>query len=132
MGAGGRRAEQATPDEKRRGRAAAARNVSSAAADGGGPSHRQNAPAPSRVPAPTALRLLALAAGVALLAAGLGLGWLALFAARRGEGVFVPIAGVALQALVGGRALTRWALEKERHSALGSPITAGGPYPHLS
>ncbi|HVE79226.1 MAG TPA: hypothetical protein VNA89_10210 [Gemmatimonadaceae bacterium] len=67
------------------------------------------------MPPATLLRVLALVAGVAgvvLVAGGLALGWLAVVAARRGEGVFVPVAGVALLAVAGGGALVRWAAER--------------------
>lgn len=56
------------------------------------------------------VRTLALAGAVALLAAGGVLGYVAVVAARRSEGVFLPVGYVAAICLLGAGALVRVAL----------------------
>jgi hypothetical protein len=59
-----------------------------------------------------ALRILALAAATVLLAAGGVLGYVAVVALRRSEGVFLPAGYVAIACLMAGlmlgRAVLRW------------------------
>jgi hypothetical protein len=55
-------------------------------------------------------RALAAAAAALLLAGGVVLGYIAVVALRRGEGVFLPAGYVALLCLAGGAALARLAL----------------------
>jgi hypothetical protein len=62
------------------------------------------------IPVHTALRVLAGLAGAALLAAGLTLGYIAVIAARRSEGVFLPAGYVAIACLVAGGLLLRVSL----------------------
>ncbi len=52
-------------------------------------------------------RVLVLLLAVALLGAGLTLGYIAVIAARRSEGVFMPAGYVALACLAGGAFLLR-------------------------
>jgi hypothetical protein len=58
------------------------------------------------------LRVLATLAGAALLAAGITLGYIAVIAARRSEGVFLPAGYVAVACLVAGGLLLRVALRE--------------------
>jgi len=53
------------------------------------------------------VRVLLLLLAVVLLAAGLTLGYVAVIAARRSEGVFMPAGYVALACLAGGAFLLR-------------------------
>lgn len=53
------------------------------------------------------IRVLLLLLAVVLLAAGLTLGYVAVIAARRSEGVFMPAGYVALACLAGGAFLLR-------------------------
>ena len=55
-------------------------------------------------------RIVALAGAVVLLATGTVLGYIAVIAARRSEGVFVPAGYVAALCLLGASALVRVAL----------------------
>ena len=55
-------------------------------------------------------RIVALAGAVVLLATGTVLGYIAVIAARRSEGVFVPAGYVAALCLLGAGALVRVAL----------------------
>jgi hypothetical protein len=64
---------------------------------------------PGTLSAPIARVLAAVAAGL-LLAAGVVLGYIAVVAVRRGEGVFLPAGYVALLCLAGGGLLARLAL----------------------
>ena len=59
---------------------------------------------------PTWLRGVAVVAGALLVAVALGLGWIAVIAARRSEGVFLPAGYVAAACAAGGVALARWGL----------------------
>ena len=56
---------------------------------------------------PLALRVGAIVAGLALLVAGAVLGYIAVVALRRSEGVFMPAGYVALACLAGGVWLLR-------------------------
>jgi hypothetical protein len=58
------------------------------------------------------LRVLATLAGAALLAAGVTLGYIAVIAARRSEGVFLPAGYVAIACLVAGGLVLRVALRE--------------------
>jgi hypothetical protein len=58
------------------------------------------------------LRVLATFAGAALLAAGVALGYIAVIAARRSEGVFLPAGYVAIACLVAGGMLLRATLRE--------------------
>lgn len=58
-------------------------------------------------PLPPVLRGLALVVSLALLAAGVVLGTIAVIAVRRNEGVFLPAGYVAIACLVGGAFLLR-------------------------
>lgn len=53
---------------------------------------------------------MAFAAGAALLVVALVLGWIAVIAARRSEGVFLPAGYVAAGCGAGAIALFRWAM----------------------
>ena len=55
------------------------------------------------------IRLLALLGAAVLLVAGVGLGYIAVVAARRSEGVFLPAGYVACVCLVGAGLLARFA-----------------------
>ncbi len=57
--------------------------------------------------APLVVRLLLGLAAAALLVAGAVLGYIAVFALRRGEGVFLPAGYVAVACLAGGYFLVR-------------------------
>lgn len=59
---------------------------------------------------PAWLRGMAFAAGAVLLAVALVLGWIAVIAARRSEGVFLPAGYVAAGCGAGAIALFRWAM----------------------
>jgi hypothetical protein len=61
-------------------------------------------------PLPGALRALAFFLAALLLAAGCGLGYIAVIALRRSEGVFMPTGYVAIACLAGGVMLLRVAL----------------------
>jgi len=62
------------------------------------------------VPAHAIVRVLGGIAGGALLAAGATLGYIAIIAARRSEGVFLPAGYVAVACLVAGGLLLRMSL----------------------
>jgi hypothetical protein len=57
------------------------------------------------------IRVLAFAAAALLLGAGAVLGYIAVIAARRSEGVFLPVGYVSLACLVGGALLLRVAFK---------------------
>lgn len=59
---------------------------------------------------PAWLRGMALAAGALLVVVALVLGWIAVIAARRSEGVFLPAGYVAAGCAAGGIALVRWGM----------------------
>lgn len=61
-------------------------------------------------PLTTALRVAAAIAGAALLIAGCVLGYIAVIALRRNEGVFLPAGYVAVACLAGGGWLVAWGL----------------------
>ena len=56
------------------------------------------------------LRILTLLAAAALIVAAAWLGYVAVVAARRSEGVFVPAGAVAILLLIAAVWMTRWAL----------------------
>jgi hypothetical protein len=56
------------------------------------------------------IRLLALVAAALMVTAGAVLGYIAVIAARRSEGVFLPTGYVAVACLVGGGLLLRFGL----------------------
>lgn len=58
------------------------------------------------------MRALLLAVAALLLVAGAVLGYIALVALRRSEGVFLPAGYVALMCLAGGAFLARWILRQ--------------------
>ena len=58
------------------------------------------------------LRILAGAAALLLTGAGLGLGYIAIVAARRSEGVFLPAGYVSALCLVGAGLLARMAVAR--------------------
>jgi hypothetical protein len=60
----------------------------------------------------TILRVITAIVAVALLGAGATLGYIAVIAARRSEGVFVPAGYVSMACLVAGGLLLRMALFK--------------------
>jgi hypothetical protein len=62
------------------------------------------------MPAHTIARVLCGIAGTALLAAGAVLGYIAIIAAKRSEGVFLPAGYVAVACLVAGGLLLRMSL----------------------
>jgi hypothetical protein len=59
----------------------------------------------------TIARVIGGIAGTALLAAGATLGYIAIIAAKRSEGVFLPAGYVAIACLVAGGFLVRMALK---------------------
>jgi hypothetical protein len=61
--------------------------------------------------AQTIARVIGGMVGVALLAAGATLGYIAIIAAKRSEGVFLPAGYVAVACLVAGGLLVRLALK---------------------
>lgn len=61
-------------------------------------------------PLATALRIASAIAGTALLVAGCVLGYIAVIALRRNEGVFLPAGYVAVACLAGGGWLLGWGL----------------------
>lgn len=63
------------------------------------------------VPAQAIARVIEGIGGAALLAAGAVLGYIAVIAARRSEGVFLPAGYVAIACLVAGGFLVRMALK---------------------
>ena len=62
------------------------------------------------MPAHTIARVLCGIVGTALLAAGAVLGYIAIIAAKRSEGVFLPAGYVAIACLVAGGLLLRMSL----------------------
>jgi hypothetical protein len=63
------------------------------------------------LPAHTIARVIGGVVGSALLAAGATLGYIAIIAARRSEGVFLPAGYVSIACLVAGGLLLRLALK---------------------
>jgi hypothetical protein len=63
------------------------------------------------LPAQTIARVIGGIAGAALLVAGATLGYIAIIAARRSEGVFLPAGYVSVACLVAGGLLLRVALK---------------------
>ena len=63
------------------------------------------------VPAQTVARVIGGIAAAVLLAAGTTLGYIAIIAAKRSEGVFLPAGYVAVACLVAGGLLVRLALK---------------------
>lgn len=63
-------------------------------------------------PAQTIARVIGGIVGAALLAAGATLGYIAIIAAKRSEGVFLPAGYVAVACLVAGGLLLRLALKE--------------------
>lgn len=63
------------------------------------------------MPAQTIARVIGGIAGAALLAAGATLGYIAIIAAKRSEGVFLPAGYVAVACVVAGGLLVRLALK---------------------
>ena len=61
---------------------------------------------------PPWLRGVAIAVGALLLAMALLLGWIAVIAARRSEGVFLPAGYIAAGCAAGGIALIRWGMRQ--------------------
>ncbi len=64
------------------------------------------------LPTHTLLRIIAALVAATLLAAGVTLGYIAVIAARRSEGVFLPAGYVAIACLVAGGLLLRVALRE--------------------
>lgn len=58
------------------------------------------------------MRLIVLVGAIVLLGAGAVLGYIAVIALRRGEGVFLPAAYVAIACLAGGAWLVRVAMPR--------------------
>ena len=63
------------------------------------------------LPAQTIARIIGGVVGLALLAAGATLGYIAIIAAKRSEGVFLPAGYVAVACLVAGGLLLRVVLK---------------------